>query len=267
MRAIPTDYFLDQNYPNPVPILRPRSGSPSLAGGRGERTILRVYDLLGKKLREILNSIVPPGIHECGGTPRASLRECTIAFSVPDPSWGTKALSGARSSHGHVTPWNDRYGALWISMERGNSRPSINMELCRAGAQRAFQVDDGDPCGKQSTPDLMAEGVIPDPFFRMNENACSVGRKSFGIYRREFHVLPDLLAEEEDRAGLRRSDTIASICINGRPAGKPPILFVRHRFDVKQASSRWQKYHRGNFYIRRGVRSKSLGRKPISLSA
>jgi hypothetical protein len=61
--AIPTDYFLDQNYPNPFnPSTQIRFAIP--AGGRGERTILRVYDLLGREIAEILNSIVPPGIHE-----------------------------------------------------------------------------------------------------------------------------------------------------------------------------------------------------------
>ena len=124
------------------------------------------------------------------------------------------------------------------------------------GAQRAFQWMTGTVPGTVHT-DLMAEGVIPDPFFRMNENDVRWVENPSWIYRREFHVLPDLLAEEEIALVCEGIDTYASICINGRPAGETANMFVEHRFDVKRL------LHVGKNTIEvtftsPGVRSKSL---------
>ena len=58
--AVPQHYILEQNYPNPFnPSTSIRIGVP--AGGG--RVVLRVYDLLGRQVAELVNGPLGPGVH------------------------------------------------------------------------------------------------------------------------------------------------------------------------------------------------------------
>jgi hypothetical protein len=60
---IPETCRLLQNYPNPFnPQTSIRFGLPADAAGR--RTVLRVYDILGKEVTTLINGFLEPGYHE-----------------------------------------------------------------------------------------------------------------------------------------------------------------------------------------------------------
>jgi hypothetical protein len=60
-RLTPSDYSLEQNYPNPfnagttIPV--------SIAGDGSRRARLDIFDLLGRRVRTLLNENATPGSH------------------------------------------------------------------------------------------------------------------------------------------------------------------------------------------------------------
>ena len=80
--------------------------------------------------------------------------------------------------------------------------------------------------------DLMAAGVIDDPFFRDNELKLLWVGETDWVYTRTFTVSKALLAH--DRAVLRCEglDTLAKIEINGRTVGRTDNMFRAWEFDV-----------------------------------
>jgi len=82
--------------------------------------------------------------------------------------------------------------------------------------------------------DLMRNGKIPDPFYRMQERDVQWVESEQWVYRRTFVVPKDLLKETVVELVAMGLDTVASVSINGKPAGRSANMFVEHRFDVKR---------------------------------
>jgi beta-mannosidase len=82
--------------------------------------------------------------------------------------------------------------------------------------------------------DLLAEYIIPDPFYRMNEPDVQWIDKLQWMYRREFDVSAAFMSEQHIELLAEGLDTYASIRINGRPVAETANMFVEHRIDVKR---------------------------------
>ncbi|MFC9289998.1 glycoside hydrolase family 2 protein [Streptomyces sp. NPDC057052] len=83
--------------------------------------------------------------------------------------------------------------------------------------------------------DLLAAGVIPDPFAGLNETEVAwVGRRAW-TYVRDLADLADLAhggAHERTDLVLDGLDTAAHLTLGGRPVGTTRNMHRRHRFDV-----------------------------------
>ncbi len=82
--------------------------------------------------------------------------------------------------------------------------------------------------------DLLANGIIPDPFYRMNENEVQWIENYQWLYRREFEVDAEFLKERNIILHAEGLDTYASIAVNGKIVGAAENMFVEHRFDLKK---------------------------------
>jgi beta-mannosidase len=82
--------------------------------------------------------------------------------------------------------------------------------------------------------DLLRAGRIPDPFYRDNEAKTQWIGEADWSYRRAFTVPQDLL--RRDRVLLRCDglDTLATILINGKPAGAADNQHRTWEFDIKR---------------------------------
>lgn len=115
------------------------------------------------------------------------------------------------------------------------------------GRWEVYQVDSGAASPPAALPDapiaatvpgcihtdLLAAGLIDDPYFRTNElDVLWVGETGWR-YTRTFHVAADLL--EHDRVLLRANglDTLATVTVNGVELGKTDNMFRTWEFDVK----------------------------------
>ncbi len=83
--------------------------------------------------------------------------------------------------------------------------------------------------------DLMRNGVIPDPFFRMNETQVQWIDAVQWRYRRTFEVPEILLQEKTVRLWAYGLDTYAAIVINGNAVGTTANMFIEHSFDIRRA--------------------------------
>jgi len=81
--------------------------------------------------------------------------------------------------------------------------------------------------------DLLANGCIPDPFYRMNELEVQWVDKERWVYRREFVVSTAMFREESIELVAEGLDTYATVILNGKRAGSTANMFIAHRFDVK----------------------------------
>ncbi len=82
--------------------------------------------------------------------------------------------------------------------------------------------------------DLMAAGIIPDPFVRRNELDAQWVEHESWIYRRVFELEEDFLREDRIQLVAEGLDTYAHITINRRAVGETDNMFIAHRFDVKR---------------------------------
>ncbi len=81
--------------------------------------------------------------------------------------------------------------------------------------------------------DLLALGMIPDPFVADNELQVTWVAESDWEYRRTFTVDPALLAEENIVLACDGLDTIADVYLNGAFVGHGENMFRRWEWDVK----------------------------------
>jgi beta-mannosidase len=82
--------------------------------------------------------------------------------------------------------------------------------------------------------DLLANKIIPDPFFGMNENEVQWIDSQEWIYRREFNVPQSFLKEGRIVLVAEGLDTFATIYCNGKKVGQTANMFIAHRLDVKR---------------------------------
>ena len=82
--------------------------------------------------------------------------------------------------------------------------------------------------------DLLANERIPDPFYRMNENQVQWIDSQQWIYRREFEIDEEFLAQQCIELVTEGLDTYSQIRINNKLTGTTANMFVEHRFDVKK---------------------------------
>jgi beta-mannosidase len=94
--------------------------------------------------------------------------------------------------------------------------------------------------------DLLAAGMIEDPFYRDNElQYLWIGDTDWS-YRREFHVPAELLANDRVYLKCEGLDTLATILINDKAAGSADNMFRTWEFDIKA----WLKRGRNRIEVR-----------------
>ncbi|OAP58214.1 hypothetical protein AYL99_07304 [Fonsecaea erecta] len=84
--------------------------------------------------------------------------------------------------------------------------------------------------------DLLANGVIPDPFNGKNEEAVQwVGEQTW-VYERNFEVPEDAVGAPDPHAALvfEGLDTFATVKLNGRDILKSDNMFVSHRVEISE---------------------------------
>ena len=81
--------------------------------------------------------------------------------------------------------------------------------------------------------DLMDNGLIPDPFYGVNEKDCAFVGKSDWEYKRDFCVGAEELSCDEIFLCFEMLDTLADISINGTLVGKTENCFIKYEFPVK----------------------------------
>ncbi len=81
--------------------------------------------------------------------------------------------------------------------------------------------------------DLLAAGLIEDPFYRDNElKVLWIGETDW-VYRRTFSVPADLLAHQRVLLRCEGLDTLATVLLNGREIGRTENMFRTWEFDVR----------------------------------
>ncbi len=80
--------------------------------------------------------------------------------------------------------------------------------------------------------DLMAAGIIPDPFNECNQELVQWVHETDWVYRKRFQLDPRI--PECDRVYLECEglDTLATISVNGRRIATTDNMFIAHRIDV-----------------------------------
>jgi len=81
--------------------------------------------------------------------------------------------------------------------------------------------------------DLLAAEVIPNPFYRDNEQQQKWVGETDWTYQRSFHVDESALAQDKVCLRFYGLDTIATIRLNGAEIGKTENMFRTYEFDVK----------------------------------
>lgn len=81
--------------------------------------------------------------------------------------------------------------------------------------------------------DLLALGLIPDPFVGDNERRVQWVAEADWEYRRQFAVTPELLRRPHIWLVCDGLDTLATVSLNGRELGRAANMFRQYRWDVK----------------------------------
>src|SRR5437867_5960279 len=80
--------------------------------------------------------------------------------------------------------------------------------------------------------DLLANRIIPDPFYRMNELDVRWVEDQQWLYRKAFVAGNSILEEERIYLVAEGLDTFADIRLNGKRIAATSNMFIGHRFDV-----------------------------------
>ncbi len=83
--------------------------------------------------------------------------------------------------------------------------------------------------------DLMANGVIPDPFVGENEKKCEWVAHKDWVYSKTFLVESDVLDSDSVKLCCAQLDTIADIFVNGNFFAYADNCHIEHTFDIKHA--------------------------------
>lgn len=106
------------------------------------------------------------------------------------------------------------------------------------GPWALFQGDDDQTPIAAQVPgcvhmDLLAAGLLPDPFIRDNESRQFWIGETDWTYRRAFDVSADVLAHDRVTLRCHGLDTLAAIALNGKPLAQTDNMFRTYEFDVK----------------------------------
>ncbi len=82
--------------------------------------------------------------------------------------------------------------------------------------------------------DLLAAGVIPDPYHRDNESHLQWIGETDWVYRRRFDVPDDFLAHDRVLLRCEGLDTLATVRINSHEVARTDNMFRTYEFDVKR---------------------------------
>ena len=80
---------------------------------------------------------------------------------------------------------------------------------------------------------LEAAGLLPDPYYRLNEADCQWPAERDWVFSRAFDVPEDLLASPSVILNFDSIDTVADIVLNGEAVAHVENEFRRWRFDAK----------------------------------
>ena len=81
--------------------------------------------------------------------------------------------------------------------------------------------------------DLMATGIIPDPFYRDNEVRVQWVENEDWEYRREFRLPGTMTNKDHIELVVEGLDTFATIILNGQEVGQTDNMFRGYRFDIR----------------------------------
>ena len=81
--------------------------------------------------------------------------------------------------------------------------------------------------------DLLAAGLIPDPFYRDNEKSVMWVGEAAWLYRRTFTISPELLEHDQLLLHCDGLDTLATLWLNGRELGQTANMFRIWEFNVR----------------------------------
>ncbi|MEW5900434.1 MAG: glycoside hydrolase family 2 protein [Acidobacteriota bacterium] len=81
--------------------------------------------------------------------------------------------------------------------------------------------------------DLMAAGIIPDPFYRDNEVRVQWVENEDWEYRKEFKLPAAIAGKPHIDLVAQGLDTFATITLNGQKVGETDNMFRAYRFDIK----------------------------------
>jgi len=81
--------------------------------------------------------------------------------------------------------------------------------------------------------DLQRNGIIPDPFFRMNELEVAWVEDKDWWYVKEFNLERDFLKHDRIELKFYGIDTFATIWLNGKEVARTSNMFHEHVFSVK----------------------------------
>ena len=82
--------------------------------------------------------------------------------------------------------------------------------------------------------DLIRHGVIPDPWYRMNEKEVQWVEKKDWVYRNTFDITTEELDKKHIELTFEGLDTYAEISINGRVVASTDNMYLRYDFDIKK---------------------------------
>ncbi len=81
--------------------------------------------------------------------------------------------------------------------------------------------------------DLMKEGLIPDPFFGLNEKEVVWVEGREWWYRNDFEASSELVSKQKVELCFHGLDTFATVWLNGKKLGQTDNMFIPWRYDVK----------------------------------
>ena len=84
--------------------------------------------------------------------------------------------------------------------------------------------------------DLLAHGLIPDPYLDRNEHALHWIGRSDWLYEARLDVTTKMLGEDRLDLVFDGLDTVAEISLNGVPLGEACDMHHAHRFDARTAA-------------------------------
>lgn len=104
--------------------------------------------------------------------------------------------------------------------------------------QWQFRQLNKDPWHPASVPgcvhlDLIAAGIIPDPFYRDNELKVQWVEREDWEYRREFELPRTILGKKHVELVAKGLDTFATLFLNGQKVAETDNMFREHRIDIK----------------------------------